>query len=381
MKDKIKNLKSKKLEKEDVQKIVISALLVIALVVQFSFLSYLFKSLAPKNENTDEGVIMKYSSKGKFDYKVYLKPNEFIKQPYLGPGEQYIVNLIDHININYFYNFNSSVKTKLDGNTRFKVVLKGSYGNSSDRGGSSDLYKDEKILSEKIINVENNMYNNFESFDLYLGEFEEKLRRFQDTVKISVDGHIEVIAETNYSGTVGGAHYSDSYTSVLKIPMGSSVISLESTGTDEKSNKVYEGDLVKTNKSVQTYIIVANLVVFAIICLLLRKLFMFTNKTEYERELGKLLKNYDDIIVNISTAIDVSKYSIVEIEEFKELLNLSRELLLPMMNYEVVKGKETWLYVIKDNMLYRYVVSQDKLEEKKNEEKRKKEKRFKRDNN
>ena len=72
---------------------------------------------------------------------------------------------------------------------------------------------------------------------------------------------------------------------------------------------------------------------------------MFTNKTAFDRELEKILKNYDDIIVNTSTVLDVSKYKLIEIEEFKEILNLSRELLLPIMNYEVAKGKEVWRWI------------------------------------
>ena len=80
---------------------------------------------------------------------------------------------------------------------------------------------------------------------------------------------------------------------------------------------------------------------------------------------------YDDIIVNTSNILDVSNYKIIEITEFKEMLNLSRELLLPIMNYEVMKDKETWFYVIKDDILYRYVVLADKLEEDKLNRKKK----------
>ena len=58
--------------------------------------------------------------------------------------------------------------------------------------------------------------------------------------------------------------------------------------------------------------------------------------------LSKILKTYDEIIVNTNNILDINKFNIIEIPEFKEILNLSRELLLPIMNYEVKKGKETW---------------------------------------
>ena len=117
------------------------------------------------------------------------------------------------------------------------------------------------------------------------------------------------------------------------------------------------------------FIIIANIVCFICICFLLKKLFKFTNKTEYDITLSKILKTYDEIIVNTNNILDVDKYSIIDIPEFKEILNLSRELLLPIMNYEVKKGKETWFYVIKDDILYRFTVKEKKQENTKNSKK------------
>ena len=83
---------------------------------------------------------------------------------------------------------------------------------------------------------------------------------------------------------------------------------------------------------------------------------MFTNKSDYQRKLNKILKNYDDDIVNTKTMIDVKKYKLIKIEDFKEMLNLSRELLLPIMNYEMAKDEETCFYIIKEDIIYMYII-------------------------
>ena len=347
-------------KKVNIKKIIIAFLLVIALVVQFAFLSYLFKALKPEDNKKDENVVMSYTSKGNFDYKVYLKPNEFINEKFLGPNEAYILNLIDHINLNYIYRFSSTEKTNVTGDNKLIIRLKAYYRESSNNNNPEILEK-EKIIEERVISFNDSTYNILGTYDLYLDEYLKMLRDFQSQVKISVEGYIEVSSETNFRGTVGGASYKDSYSNTLKIPLNNSVIKIEGATGKEKTNKVYEGALVKTNKTVMSYIVIANVVVFLIVCVLLRTLFMFTNKTAFDRELEKILKNYDDIIVNTSTVLDVSKYKLIEIEEFKEILNLSRELLLPIMNYEVVKGKEVWFYVVKDDILYRYMLSEKKM--------------------
>lgn len=361
-----------KLEKVDAKKLIISGLLIIALVLQFSFLSFLFKAVAPEDKKEDENVIMSYTSTGNINYNVYLKPNEFIKKEFMGPGEAYILDLIDHIKLNYSYKFDATEKTKVGGNSKLIIKLKAYYRESSSSNGNPEILNKEKTIDQKVINFEDQKYNSFGTYDLYLGEYLETLKSFQSQVKISVDGYIEISYETNLNGSVGGASYNNKYDSTLKIPLSTSVIKIEASKAQPKTDKVYEGDLVKTNKTVMGYIIVANIVVFLIVCLLLKKLFMFTNKSLYEVNLNKILKNYDDIIVNTTSVLDVSKYKLIEINEFKEILNLSRELLLPIMNYEVIKGKETWFYVVKDDILYRFVISDENL--KKKEEKNKKQK-------
>lgn len=353
-----------KLDQTNMKKLIISIALVIALVIQFAFFSYLMKSLTSKDDGSEENILMKYTSNGSFDYKVYLKENEFIKSEYLEEGEAYILNLIDHININSSYNFKATENTKVSGNNKLLVRLKVYYRESSDISGNPEVLNRENVIKENIIDFEEMTYSTVNSFDLYLDDYLDVLKNFQNQVKISLEGYLEVVNVTEFNGNVGGATYNDDYSNTLKIPLSTSVIKLEES-SKEKTSNVYTGDLVKTNKTVMSYIVIANVIVFLIICILLKQLFMFTNRSEYERVLNKILKSYDDIIVNVSTIVNVKDYKIIEIKEFKELLNLSRELLLPIMNYEVFKGEETWLYVIKDDMLYRYLISKKDLDEKK----------------
>ncbi len=374
------DLKKINFKNVDPKKIIVSFFLVIALVVQFSFLSYLFKAIMPESNASDENVIMSYTQQGNLDYRVYLKPNEFISNEYLEEGEAYILDLIDHVRITSLYSFNSTSKTNVAGTNKLVATLKIYYKESSDKSQNPEVMTKEQTLDEKVINFTDDKYSTLSSYDIYLDDYLKMVEEFQSKVKISIDAYLEISMENELSGSVGGASYDGNYGTSLSIPLSESVVRIDSQKNDSKTEKIYESDLVKTNKTVMSYIVIANVLTFIIICLLLRKLFMFTNKSEYERTLNKILKNYDDIIVNTSTILDVNKYKLIEIEEFKEILNLSRELLLPIMNYEVTKGKETWFYVIKDDILYRYVVSYEVLEKKKHEKKRSKNKEEKESN-
>lgn len=353
--------KKMKISKNDVQKIVISFLLVIAMVVQFSFLSYLFKALAPESSKNKDNLIMSYTSSGNIDYKVFLKENNFIDNEYLNAGEAYILDLIDYVRLTPVYNFKSTSKTNVTGTNKLVAKLKIYYKESSDKNNNPEVMNKEKVLDEKVMNFNDDKYTTLSSYDLYLNEYLDMLKEFQSEVKIAVDGYLDITYESSFDGKVGGASYSNKYDNTMRIPLSNSVVKIENQKAEVKESNVYEADLVKTNKTVMSYIVIANIVVFIIICFLLKKLFSFTNKSEYQRKLSKILRNYDDIIVNTSSIVDVKKYKVIKIDEFKEILNLSRELLLPIMNYEKVKDKETWFYVIKDDILYMYVVSEKKM--------------------
>lgn len=369
------------LNKNSIRKIIVSFLLVIAMVVQFSFLSYLFKGLAPESSKNKDNLIMSYTSSGNIDYKVFLKQNNFIENEYLNAGEAYILDLIDYVRLTPLYNFKSNAKTNVTGTNKLVARLKVYYKESSDKNNNPEVMNKEKVLDEKVMNFNDDKYTSVSSYDLYLNEYLDMLKEFQSEVKIAVDGYLDISYESGFDGKVGGASYTNKYDSLIRIPLSNSVVKIESPKSDAKEANVYEADLVKTNKTVMTYIIIANIVTFIIICYLLKRLFSFTNKSEYQRKLGKILRNYDDIIVNTSSMVDVKKYKVIKIDEFKEMLNLSRELLLPIMNYEKIKDKETWFYVIKDDILYMHVVSEKKLELKTNEEdKVKKEEKRKRNN-
>ncbi len=344
------------LNKNNIQKIVVSFLLVIAMVVQFSFLSYLFKALAPESSKNKDNLIMSYTSSGNIDYKVFLKQNDFIDSEYLNAGEAYILDLIDYVRLTPVYSFNSTSKTKVTGTNKLVARLKVYYKESSDKNNNPEVMNKEKVLDEKVMNFNDNKYTNIGSYDLYLNEYLDMLKEFQSEVKIAVDGYLDISYESVFDGKVGGASYSNKYDSTIRIPLSNSVVKIESPKSEAKKSNVYEADLVKTNKTVMTYIIIANIITFIIICFLLKRLFSFTNKSDYQRQLNKILKNYDDIIVNTSSMVDVKKYKVIKINEFKEILNLSRELLLPIMNYEMVKDEETCFYVIKDDILYMYLI-------------------------
>ncbi len=346
---------------EKVKKIVVYILLVVSIIFEVSSLGYLYSSLTHKDNEDDRIPVMEYTQKGGMDYKVYLKSNDFIEQEYLNQDEAYILNLIDHIRINSFYNFRASDITKAKGNSKLIANLKVYYRESTDKDGNPVVLNKEYIIEDKDFKFEKDRFSNNVTYDLKLDKYLKILKDFQNEVKISVDGYLEISYVTNLNGEVEGFDYNNDYKSLIKIPLSSSVIKITNNKEETKVSKVFDGQLLTSSKILIVLVVIVSILVFGLICYLIKRIFMLDNRSAYEKEVSKLLKNYDDIIVNTNTAIDLEKYKIIEISEFKEILNLANELLLPIMNYEVIEGQLSWFYVIKGEILYRYIVSTDKF--------------------
>ena len=68
----------------------------------------------------------------------------------------------------------------------------------------------------------------------------------------------------------------------------------------------------------------------------------------------KYLRVYDDFIVNINDLIDESKYEVVKIDEFKELLTLANNNSTSILYYST--KRYGLFYVILNDYLYRYKI-------------------------
>ena len=338
------------------KKVLVTILTIIFLIIQISLISFLVTLVSNKHKK----VIMTYVENTDINYNVVLKNNDLVPDEYNNNDNAYIVNLIDHITLVPTYEYKSSKKTKLSGKSALVASLKVYYKNSFDASNNPEVSQKKKVLIEEEIKATGKKYNNTLSYDIKLGDYLKTLDKFKDDMKINVDGFLDISYETDIKGKLYNSTYINKDIITLRIPLGDSVSQFEKEASAPRTTKVYGDELIKISSKVKIFLIVSNLIVFLILAFLLKCLFKLTDKPEYDKKLAKILRNYDDIIVNTKSMIDKKKYKVVVIDDFKEMLNLSRELLFPIMCYESPKKKETKFYIVKDGLLYIYTLSEKK---------------------
>ena len=126
-------------------------------IIKYGFLFLIFAIfgtlLLNKSLNFNNQKVIQYKEKSNLDYKVYLLENDFYDKDYLGKDMLYVASLIDKIEIDFDYLFESDEKENLD--FTYSVIGKLSITNSN---GTKSYYENSYTLldNKKISMIDNN---------------------------------------------------------------------------------------------------------------------------------------------------------------------------------------------------------------------------------
>ena len=118
-------------------------------------------------------------------------------------------------------------------------------------------------------------------------------------------------------------------------------------------------------------------IIMASISLLVTGFILLSSESKndiYRKEINRLLKNYDRLIITSSQpSIDESNYkniiTVMTIEELIDVTEISNE---PIIYYEVIPNEKSYFIVLKQDTLYKLTITRASLEKQKNEKKEEK---------
>lgn len=302
-----------------------------------------------------------YTDMNQIKYKVYLKENELYKEKYLGMNRAYVANLIDNINIDYDYMFNIGKETNMD--FTYKIIAELIIENSKGTNFVDEKYTLKESEMAKLNNGGTFAIN--ENVVIDYGYYNRLANKFKTETGIDITGYLNIYLEVQKE-TDKSLNYKihDITKSNIKIPLSERAIEIN---FDSNNNEITK-QVIPTGKSkFNLRFLIYEIILFAISLISLVGMIKYAGllmkpKKPYDKYVNKILKNYDRMIVETKTAIDISKYNIIEIRNFSELLDVRDNLKLPIIYYNIVKH-EKGIFYIKNNLdIYSYVVKGIDLE-------------------
>lgn len=287
-----------------------------------------------------------YTNKSSIETKVNLK-----EEGLYNPTESYFLSkYIEDVDFNFDYAYTSEFEKDLKYEMSVKTVLELTHSSS----GSVDDYEistfEEVLKKEEILSSEKK-YNFSYDETLDLNDYISTIEEFKEGVDIPVNAVLNVVFVVKVNDENTNKRLS-SHENKISIELTEDVYFIKDKEIKGEEIKIYQE---KDNYTFFQKIIAMIVLILSITFLLVFiKIHIIKEKNNYEKRLEKILNTYDDIIVNTDNMIDKSKYEVVRISEFKELLNLEKEKNSPIFIYKTNKKAE--LYIIIDNIMYICVI-------------------------
>lgn len=347
--------------KKSVKKFDVKSILVVIAFVFCVFMSikYLISGFVSKN------VAANVSSTPVIDYKVYLKPNAYYDKKTLEPGMKYVASLIDYIDTDINYTIKSSLPMDYDYSYYIDATAR-VYG---DNAKTSILYeKTKELLPEKSMQslntdsvvIKENLKINYSEYNKLISSFKTS---YDITALSDVSITLHVNAKAKNSSFEKEITINDEKAKLV-IPLTEQTVNVEITkGGDSNLYNAVTNHKRKLGDYKDIIIAIVSLIISIILLLKIFDIFHLNEKnakTDYKKALNKILKEYDLIIANVDNPVDEKKYEVINISSFTELKDVHDNIGTPILFYEEKKNQKSIFVLVKDKLLYKYVLKVEK---------------------
>lgn len=321
----------------------------------FAFYVFLVNSLESRDKYS-----LTYKETSNINYSVCLKENNFYEDECLQKDMKYVASLIDqiHLNMKYAFNTDSEVFSTYTYSVMAKIII-------SDPVDSKILFSKNYELVKDTIESSNNTkeYILNRLVDIDYSKYNSLASKFKSTYGITSNARLEVhllIRNDGYSGLSEDLKYTRNPDLFISIPLteNSVNIAIDSALLDNSDTLNYQTKLVIGNYYLFGSAILSLIIgLYIMVDLVLFLYKTYNNKSEYEKTLNKLLREYDRLIVESPTVINTDDFNVIVVQNFEELLDVHDNLKLPIIFNEIIKKRESWLYIKNEGDLYLFVLS------------------------
>ena len=335
---------------------------IIIYTVLFITLILLGIKFGHKSLNITEKKVINYSEKSNLDYRVYLKENDFYEEEYLDKNMVYVASLIDKVKIDFDYNFISD--KNIDLNFNYKVIATLLITNSNEK--KTYFKKDYILLEKQTIELEDQskqVINN--SIEIDYDYYNSLANKFKSSYGVDTESKLLVNLLINKENRNEKIDINKDSLMSVTIPLSESSVNIAIDYKDVNNHsKIIAESSIKVDNGLYMFmaIILVGLALIMVINSIKLLTLLKTNKSNYDKYIGKLLNEYDRLIVETTTYPIMKGNDIIKVSNFQELLDVRDNLKLPIMYYVVTKHQKCYFYIMHENKFYLNIVKAVDLE-------------------
>lgn len=299
-----------------------------------------------------------YNENANVSYGVNLIENEFYKTNYLGENIDVISSLIKDIDVEFKYNLNLS--EDVDYYYSYKVLATIEL---KEKSKTNLIYSDEQIaINKERQDGTSKRLEIVEQMNLSYNDYNAQINKLIDEYKLTnTESELSLTMQLNVVNKATNEKINkQTNVMTINIPLDTKTveITVNENVKDSKGEIVIKSNDVEDSKK---YLIfgIAMLACGVVTFISFMKYISKTRSAEkmYEDELKKILFDYKSYVQKINTPINYKEYKIIKIDTFTELMQMREEIQSPILMYTEKSNLKTIFMIIKEDMLFTYVIS------------------------
>ncbi len=333
-------------------------LIIVVLGAIIGSIFMIVKALNP--EQITKKKLYSYTYKGDMAYKVYLKPNNFFTTPYLDMNKQYISSIVDHIDVDTKYNFESTEDLDFTYNYSIIATVRGMYEAAD--GKKVDVWSKEYPIGQAEQNKGTGKNFSFaKTVNLDYNYYNQILTDFRNQFGLSIDARVDLTVRVNVTGAVKGSGeqtLNEQKDMTLQIPLMVQAFRIKPDYINSGGDTIYSKVDPNTEPNMVLLIGsgVALLISLVLFIKLVKSLLIVTRKSEYMLAVNKIMKEYADVIAETHNMPDLSKYDIVNIKNFNDMVDIEEELHSPIIYFELEENSKCVFLILAEKTAYRFLL-------------------------
>lgn len=327
------------------------------LIVLFAILAVISGLLAYKLINYQEANNVRLIEVGKINHKAILKDNNFYDEKTLNEKDniKYLSSLVDKIQLDYDYKI--TFDREVEGINKTSIIGELTIFNPKTK--TNYYIKKINLTDEENLIFESNKVNYNNSVRIDYDKYNNLAKEFKDKYSKDSEAKLDVYLDINTSITpLEYNNYKRVDSKLLAtISLGKEEIEIINSPLDNTKVIPYK----QRNTSIYSIILEGLIVLFVTFLIIvfyrLNKLLskLEPKETEYDKELKRLLEEYDKIIVNVSI-LPGDECKKVVIDDFQELLDLRESVKEPIRYIEIAPRNKSYFFIKHNDEVFIYTL-------------------------
>ena len=355
---KMEPIKEKKVTKKyklskDVLRII--GLTISGILVVLSLLT-LAKSFVPAQKI--DNLILSYNVSNDVDYRVNLLENNFYETTSLGKGELVPVTFIDDVEID-FSGYLSASKV-IDMNYTYEVtgeIIATATDNGKD-GGGRIWTKNYVFVPTTAASTSGTGYNLQEKVIIDYQMYNDLVNQYKLQASVTMDVVMNVTMTVTANSMVEGKELSERNAVTVKIPLSVSTVMINSDAKDPVAKTLIDSQEIPASNNYVLLAISLVILIGSVItsALLLKGLRKMTEDHSLLLKFNRIMRDYNQVIIEIDELPMVKDAAIIEVKSFQDMLDIEKELHLPIMCARTKTDvlTDNIFYIVNQNQVFKY---------------------------